>query len=377
MLSRERFTRRDWLLGTLAAGLTPRQLAFAAQTAAPVPPSKLAMPGLAPGRVAAVSHPACLAHGKFQAAPIAQIFRTGMLELTGAPDLTSAWRLFFERGDVVGIKVNPVGGPLVISCPEVLHEIIRGLESAGVRRNDIVVYDRYQTQFLEMGFDKWLPEGVRWMCAVQTHDNTQQRIEGYDPDHYMDMAVTLPGQDLKNETARRSYAARFITQEVNKLINLPVLKHHQSAGVTLALKNLSHGLVNNVARSHSSNSLNVCGAFIPAVVAMPVIRNKAVLHILDGIKGVYHGGPFARPQFVWEHHTIYFATDPVALDHVGWQDIEKQRAAVGLKPIVESAPDQFSTFVHGQPEHIELAGALGLGVFKASRIVVRRRLLPA
>ena len=148
MLSRERFTRRDWLLGTLAAGLTPRQLAFAAQTAAPVPPSKLAMPGLAPGRVAAVSHPACLAHGKFQAAPIAQIFRTGMLELTGAPDLTSAWRLFFERGDVVGIKVNPVGGPLVISCPEVLHEIIRGLESAGVRRNDIVVYDRYQTQFL-------------------------------------------------------------------------------------------------------------------------------------------------------------------------------------------------------------------------------------
>jgi hypothetical protein len=335
------------------------------------------MPGLAPGRVVAVSHPACLIDGKFQAAPIAQILRTGMLELTGAPDLPSAWRLFFERGDVVGIKVNPVGGPLVISCPEVLHEIIRGLESAGVRRNDIVVYDRYKTQFLEMGFDKWLPEGVRWSCAVETHDSTQQRIEGYDPDHYMDMAVTLPGQDPRNETARRSYAARFITQEVNKLINLPVLKHHQSAGVTLALKNLSHGLVNNVARSHSTNTLNVCGAFIPAVVSMPVIRNKAVLHILDGIKGVYHGGPYARPQFVFEHRTIYFATDPVALDHVGWKQIEVMRAKAGLKPIVEAAPDQFSTFLHGQPEHIEIAGALGLGVFKESKIVVRRRILKA
>ena len=39
---------------------------------------------------------------------------------------------------------------------------------------------------------------------------------------------------------------RSSRREVNKLINLPVLKDHQSAGVTLALKNLSHGLVNNV-----------------------------------------------------------------------------------------------------------------------------------
>jgi len=109
--------------------------------------------------------------------------------------------------------------------------------------------------------------------------------------------------------------ARFLSKEVNKLINLPVLKDHQSAGVTLALKNLSHGLVNNVARSHSSSTLNACGAFIPAVVSLPMIREKAVLHILDGIKALYHGGPgIPNPKFVWEHKTMYFATDPVALD---------------------------------------------------------------
>ena len=65
--------------------------------------------------------------------------------------------------------------------------------------------------------------------------------------------------------------------------------------MTLALKNLSHGLVNNVCRSHSSSTLNTCGQFIPAVVSMPVIRNKTVLHVLDGVKGLYHGGPGARP----------------------------------------------------------------------------------
>jgi hypothetical protein len=269
--------------------------------------------------------------------------------------------------------VNPVGAASnVNSGPEVLHEIVAGLMAAGVKAKDIVVYDRYRSMFLSGGFDKWLPDGVRWTFAVREYDNTQQAIEGYDPDHYMDMALTLPGYDVDNLSARRSYAAKFITREVNKLINLPVLKDHQSAGVTLSLKNLSHGLVNNVSRSHGSSTLNACGAFIPAVVSMPVIRNKAVLHILDGIKGLYHGGPTGRPQFVWEHRTMYFATDPVALDRVCWKAIDEKRLSVGMKPIAEDAPDQYDTFLHRQPEHIEIAGAMGLGEWDLAKINLKK-----
>jgi uncharacterized protein (DUF362 family) len=188
----------------------------------------------------------------------------------------------------------------------------------------------------------------------------------------MDMALTLPGQDISSLTARRSYAAKFITKEVNKLINLAVLKDHQSAGITLALKNLSHGLVNNVNRSHATRTMNTCGAFIPAVVSMPVIRNKAILHIMDGVKGLYHGGPSAKPQFVWEHKTMYFATDPVALDRVGWKALDSKRVAVGMKPIAEDRPDKFSTFLSRQPEHVEIAGAMGLGEWDEAKIDVRR-----
>jgi hypothetical protein len=352
-------------------------MALAAQVSGKPNRTKLGMPGLHPGRVVAVSHPACIAGGKFYRDPINSMMDEGMIELTDASDSKEAWQQFFERGDVVGIKVSPVGGPLVMSCAEVLQNIIAGLESAGVRRKDIVVYDRYRSQFIERGFEQWLPEGVRWSSATATYDDIQQAIEGYDSDHYMEMAVTLPGQEASSLTARRSYAAKFITREVNKLINLPCLKDHQSAGVTLALKNLSHGLVNNVARSHSSSTLNVCGAFIPAVVSLPVIRDKTVLHILDGIKGLYHGGPDSKPQFVWEHRTLYFATDPVALDHVGWKDIDRKRVAVGMKPIAEAKPDQFSTFLNRQPEHVEIAGALGLGIWDERRIDLRKRDLKA
>jgi hypothetical protein len=370
MLQRK-WTRREWLW-TAATALSLPRLAWAAEVSGKAAKTKLGMPGLYPGRVAAVSHPACIVEGEFRREPINLMLDKGMRELTGASEGPEAWQQFFERGDVVGIKVSPVGGPLVMSCAEVLQGIVAGLESAGVRRKDIVVYDRYRPMFLDMGFDKWLPDGVRWSAATAAYDEVQQNIEGYDPDHYMDMAVTLPGQDLNHLPARRSYAAKFITKEVNKLVNLPALKDHQSAGVTLALKNLSHGLVNNVSRSHSSSTLNVCGAFIPAVVSMPVIRDKTVLHILDGIKGLYHGGPGSRPEFIWEHRTLYFATDPVALDHIGWKEVDKKRVAMGMKPVAQAKPDQWSTFLNRQPEHIEIAGALGLGIWDQRKIDLRQ-----
>jgi len=372
-----KFSRRECLKAigggvalSVGAGRA-KPLAVTRGTQSKAEPSKLAMPGPYRGRVVAIQNPAVLVSGQYQAEAVRQMMRLGMKELVGADGWVDAWRRFFESGDVVGIKVNPVGQPHVISDATVVREIIVGLECAGVKRQDIIVYDRYRKQFLQAGFDKWLPEGVRMSSAVEEYDSVQQGIDGYDPDHYMDMALTLPGYAFDDVRARRSYAALFITREINKLINLPVLKDHQSAGVTLALKNMSHGLVNNVCRSHSSSSLNACNAFIPAAVSLPVVRNKAVLHILDGVKGLYHGGPSARPQFVWEHHTLYFATDPVALDHIGWEVIDAKRLSVGMKKLVEDTPDEFSTFVHRQPEHVEIAGALGLGEWDRAKIELK------
>ena len=103
-----------------------------------------------------------------------------------------------------------------------------------------------------------------------------------------------------------------------------------------------------------------------------MIRNKAVLHILDGVKGLYHGGPGAKPQFVWDHNTIYFATDPVALDHVGWRALDAKREQMGMKSVATDMPDKFSTFLRRQPEHVEIAGALGLGEWRWEKIDVRR-----
>lgn len=331
---------------------------------------KLGIPGPYRGRVVSVAHPGSIVSGAYQEEPVRQMIRRGMTELTGAPAWQDAWRVFFQPGDVVLVKLNPVGAPHVISAPEVFRAIVEGLNAAGVKNQDIVAYDRYRREFLRAGFDKWLPDGVRWTAASGNVDQFQLDMDGYDANHYMEMMLTWPSQDANDPHNRRSYVAKAVTTDTNKVLNLCVLKHHQSAGVTLALKNMSHGMVNNVARSHQTSTNNACGAFIPAAVATPIIRERVVLNILDGIKGGYHGGPLGNKigKYVWEHKTMYFATDPVALDHIGWKAIDAQRAEKGMKPVGEAAPDADSRFYRMQPEHIEIAGSLGLGEFNEKRI---------
>ncbi len=369
------FGRREFLLAGLAAPAVP--LVSSVRSFEKPAVSRLGIPGPYRGRVVEVRHRGSVVSGVYQAGPIRAMMRRGMTALTGAEDWAEAWRVFFEPGDVVGIKVNPVGAPHVISSAEVIYEIVDGLKSAGVKVRDVIVYDRYRKDFLAAGFDKLLPEGVRQSSGSDHYDLVQLDINGYDPEHYLDMALVTPGQDPANPEARRSYVARFLTRDVNKLVNLAVLKDHQSAGVTLALKNLSHGLVNNVYRSHSTPTLNACGTFIPAVVNLSVIRQKTVLNILDGIKALYHGGPGSDARFVWEHKTLYFATDPVALDRTGWKAIDEKRLQAGMRVVADAVPDPpLSNFLRRQPEHIEIAGALGLGEWDESRIDLKRFDLP-
>lgn len=374
------FDRREFLAaGVAAATVACSQKVADKQAAASAASSsglKHGIPGPYPGRVVAIEHPGSIISGAYQAEPVRQMMERGMLELTHAENWADSWRQFFEPGDVVGIKVNPVGQPHVMSAPEVLHPIIDGLEQAGIKRKDIIVYDRYHDQFLSAGFDKWLPEGVRWMSASEKFLNIQMDMEGYDRDVYMEMPLVNPEckaeYSLNDPHVRRSYVSNFFSKEINKMVNLCVLKHHQSAGVTLALKNLSHGLVNNVNRSHASTTANACGIFIPAVVDLPIVREKVVLNILDGVKAAYHGGPGGSVgKYSWEHKTMYFATDPVALDKTGWKAIDAKRAEVGVPSIALLKPDEDSRWLNCHVEHIELAGNFGLGEFDDEKIRVK------
>ena len=341
------------------------------------------IPGPYPGRVVEVRHPQMIHQGVKDRAAIHAAVARGMKELTGADDDVQAWRRFFEPGDVVGIKMNPVGRPLAPSSSELMLEVIDGLHAAGVKSKDIIVFERYRDEFLEAGMRDAVPDGIAWTGLGIAYNEKQVNIKGddrgsgnldhttgYDPDEFMTMELVMGGLDPKDDRTRRSHLGLLVTRRVNKIVCLPVLKDHGSAGVTGALKNMSHGLVNNVCRSHATPDTNVCNQFIPQVVAHPVIRRKCVLQIMDGIKGVYQGGPSAsRLEWTWENNALLFATDPVAMDHVAWRHVDAKRKEKGLPPVGASGrlvldPLKSEGFDVRQPQHIPLAAHLGLGIFE-------------
>ena len=110
--------------GFCAAAVNPVALVQAAGTAPKRAGASPAMPGPYRGRVVAVESPKVLAAGVYQPDVVQQMMRRGMTALTGSEGWADAWRQFFTAGDVVGIKVNPVGQPWVISDASVVREII-------------------------------------------------------------------------------------------------------------------------------------------------------------------------------------------------------------------------------------------------------------
>ena len=68
---------------------------------------------------------------------------------------------------------------------------------------------------------------------------------------------------------------------------------------------------------------------------------------------------------MWERKTLSFATDPVAMDRLGWAVIDAKREELGLPPVGES---KWQGASFRQPEHIYFAGALGLGESDRAKI---------
>ena len=365
----------------LMQGLDPAMRADAVPPAAPpielhglpdYKPSPLGMPGLFPGRVIEISDPNAIVRNRVSQPIVRHMLEHAMKELTGEKSVQAAWAKFVEPSDIVGIKINPSGAPACCSSPEILREVIASVQSVGVPARNILVYDRYGYEMDIGSYQALLPPGVRVVGIQDAFVDSS----GYDPNVYC-------AANFFGEWETRSYMASIVAQQVTKIINVPTMKDHSASGVTGCLKNLAYGTFNNVARSHRTPH-SFTNPLIGLMCTVEPLRSKAVLHIMDGMRQVWHGGPLTQVQeFIDQTGILLVATDPVALDTIELEAIEKKRRERGAPSLWQHDPNSITAdnheFYHDpaknlffrQPGHIAAAGKLGLGIADLKQIDYR------
>jgi uncharacterized protein (DUF362 family) len=330
--------------------------------------ANMGMPGRYPGQVVRVRAENSIdtLTEKLNVPVVDEMIARGMRELTGMKDARDAWRSFFEPNDVVGIKTNCSGAPMVMSSPEVVANVVHNLIAVGVKATNIWIYERFPDQMATVKYENYVPAGVH----VDGVEKTRQSILEYDPATYVEV-------DFFGEDDTRSMLVRHVSERFTKIINVPNIKDHGASGVTGCLKNIAYGNFSNVARSHQFSKTNTL-SFIGTLASVEPLRTKTVLNIMDGMRGVWHGGPFLHDKrFRFYPKQMMFGTDPVSMDRLMMDVVEERRKREGAISVWDrsqknvtkgfTSDPNVNNFIR-EPGHIEFAGAKGLGVYDIKQI---------
>ena len=297
-------------------------------------------------RVVVASDPHTLSFYDPQPERIHKLVERGVMALTGAPSVPAAWAHFVKPHDVVGIKINSLPGPTMGTRKPVVDAIVAGLRAAGVRAENIIIWDRQAEDLVAAGWEI-RREGTGPLCTA-----TLPYI-GWDEALYYQtpQAGTIIWGDFEfgaRQISERSYYSKLVSRTVTKLINVPVLIDNRHVGISGCLYNMAIGSVDNN-RRFQTESLHY-DAGIAELCRRPPIAGKLVLNILDSLIAQYAGGPKFQPQVSWTPGTLYFSPDPVAIDSLALAEIEKRRLAASMPTMGARA------------RHVHIAAEIGVGV---------------
>ena len=339
-----------------------------------VPRTRYSLPGLYPGRVVEIHDPNAVVDDQPVPEAVEAMLRKGMERLTGK-DLKKSFGLFFDKDDVIGIKVNPVGAGLISTRLELVDVVVDWLVQNGVKRENVVIWDRFDFMLRDAGFTTERYPGLA-IEGLQTMDEEAAEKEDYtdtsrwldkdgnhvsaknfDTDVYywadVEGPKDLPYLNQHVFNGKYSYFRKLLTKKLTKIINVPAFKNSGN-GISMATKNLGYGAICNTNRLHRPIGYNVN----TEVLAFPVIRDKLVLNITDGLRGQYDGGPMGAAQFGYWYSTLFFATDPFALDRVCHELMVEKRKSMGVKV------NEHPRFI----EYYDYAQRIGIGVGDLDKI---------
>jgi hypothetical protein len=362
-----------------------------------------------------------LVEGSYNPEAVHRAFAAGLTELTGRRTLSDAWASLVSPADVVGIKINCIGAPRVSSSLASIRETIAGLVSAGVKENNIIVWDRSDRELARTGLavNKG-PDGFRVMGCSTVSEAVLPWVPGYDKSQFVsfedgtlkkfrrliDRGFTAEGSHREifnsvtwlwtliqqGDEKAKKYSAEIrrlytdyddregikkIAEEVaHEFDGVEIENEDRSCFAEIVTKGITK-LVNIAVLKHNEDS-GVTWA--TKNIALGATTNKVRFHIdycakeIPEIlahpclrdKMILHIGEAAKISVVSvagaqiaTDNRIFFSRDPVAMDRIGLDILEARRKERGLESV-----RSIST-------HVAACARRGLGTDDLSRVDLR------
>jgi hypothetical protein len=314
-------------------------------------------------RVCQVEAPGALVDLQPAAAVVRQMVEGGLTGLTRQRTVTGAWLSLVSTQDVVGIKVCSQAGLLSGTRPAVVAAVVQGLLAAGLPPQHLLIWDKHAAELQAAGFYQLGRQlGVRVAACDE---------EGYDEKSFYAPDTAVIGNLIWGDLefgqkgpgiGRKSYVAKIVSRQLTKIISIAPLLNLEECGVSGHLYSLSLGSVDNTLRFESQPDR--LAEAVPEIYALPVLGDRVVLNITDALLGQYEGGSRALLHYSTVLNQLWFSRDPVALDTLAIQELQRERQAHAAAVI---------------PSHADLynnAVLLQLGVNDPAQISVEKVALP-
>ncbi len=278
--------------------------------------------------------------------------KRGLMELTGRNTAADAWKALipsYVSGERVALKVNFNNASSVAdsdnqidACIEPVNAVIAGLIEIGVTPSDIWIYDAVRA----------IPARFVSGCdypGVQFSGNSTSNPQGFSNTEKVTFHPPPGGSALADQRISN------VLVNADYLINMPIMKKHCCAWVTLSFKH-HFGSIANCAALHGYTfpyEGDYTSAYNPLVdiYQNPHFGPKTILTIGDGLYGSKEAQDSVPQQ--WSTFgdappcSLFFSQDPVAIDSVMYDFLQAEAG-------VQSHAD----------DYLALAATAGLGVFE-------------
>lgn len=246
-----------------------------------------------------------------------------------------------EKGKV-GLKIYADSGPGLATPIPLVKAVIQALVDRGYEKEDIFLVGLNP---LRLRFTGYLPSLITGEGPFEDHPIfILESGEYYDPGWFYDSPlpsrfdpVFLANREDDHqehlEANRRSFLATPLFLEADFWINLPVYTDHPTLGVNGALVNATLWNASNTARFMKSP--DNAPAAVAEMSAIPELRQTWLFTIASLQQYQFIGGPAYNSLYTVSDKDIWLSADPVALDTLMLERINKHRSRWGFPIISE------------------------------------------